>query len=131
MKIRVGLKYFVHDCRSLPTFLSFRLLLITSFHVFQSPFLGKQPLTLKVLHLLYQALSSMTKLLQSSILLYHHDNNTFPQFQEIGHLTLCLENPLLLLFVDLDMLTFKTAIPFHFTSNTTTSLMHSALAKLA
>ena len=42
---------------SLLTFLSFRLLLITSFHVFLGRPLGKLSLTLKVLHLLGQALS--------------------------------------------------------------------------
>ena len=45
--------------RSLLIFLSFISLLVTSFHVFLGPRLGKLPLTLKILHLRNQALSSI------------------------------------------------------------------------
>ena len=61
----------------------------------------------------------------------HQDNKTFPQFQEIGHLILCLKTHLQCLFADLLMsdVTFKTVILYQFTFNTTASLMHHPLQK--
>ena len=54
-----GFQIFLSLAMSLLTFLSFSSLLITSFHVFFGLPLEKLPLTLKVLHLLDQVLSSI------------------------------------------------------------------------
>ena len=68
-----------------------------------------------------------------SQLLFCHQDKTFPLLQEIGHLILCLDNPLVLLFVGLNLnfLTFKVATFFHFTPNTTLCFMRPTPAKLA
>ena len=57
--VSYDLQVFLSLARSFQTFLSFRSLLITLFHVFQGCPLGKLSLTLKVLHFLDHVFSSI------------------------------------------------------------------------
>ena len=68
---------------------------------------GKPPLAYrgtKCLNLNLPLIIIVITLPNAPSLLCHQDDKTFPQFQEIGHLTLYLENPLLRLFAELHML---------------------------
>ena len=65
---------------------------------------------------LYLLLKELHHLTYSIRQLRQLDNKTFSQFQETGHLILCLDNPLLCLFADLHSLDIKLATIFQFIS---------------